>query len=130
MGKAGVGIDDLCARLGQGQDDVEHDGLGAGGDHHLPRVGVDAAHLPAVAGHGLAQFGQAGRGPVVGIALLQSANAGVNDMLWSIEVGFANLQVDDFPALGLERPRLGQYLESGLGAQVVHSFCQGHSSSS
>ena len=61
--KAGVGIEDLVARVDQGQDREEHDRLTARGDHHVRRVDVQAAPAFQVARDRLAQLGQAAPGP-------------------------------------------------------------------
>ena len=49
-GETGIGVDDLYARLAQGQQHVEHDRLGPGSDYHVVRLGVGAANFTAVAG--------------------------------------------------------------------------------
>ena len=46
-----------------------------------------------------------------------------------VEVGFANLQVDDLPALGLQSPGLGQHFKRGFGAQIHHTGGYCHISS-
>ena len=129
-GEAGVGIDDLGAGLGDGQQHVEHDGLGPRRNHHLLPVGIDAAHLPAVAGHGLAEFRQPRRGAIVGVAVLQRLDAGLDDVLRRLKVGFADFQVDNLAPLRLQRPRPGQHLKGGFGSQTAHTGGNSHNSTS
>ena len=56
-GEAGVGVDHLDTRLGQGQNHIEHDGLGARRHHNLGWVGIHPAHLAAIAGDRLSELG-------------------------------------------------------------------------
>ena len=128
-GETGIGVDDLYARLAQCQQHVEHDGLGPGSDYHVVRLGVGAANFTAVAGDGLAQFRQPGGGAVVGEPVADGRHARVNDVPGRVEVWFADFQVDNLPALGLQGAGLGQHLKGALGAQVVHSCGDGHGSS-
>ena len=106
-GEAGIGIDDLGAGFRESQQHVEHDGFGAGRHYHLLPVRVDSANLAAVAGHGLAQFGQARRGAVVGVSILQRFHAGLYDVLRRLKVRLADFEVDYFPALGFKGTGFG-----------------------
>ena len=80
------------------------DGLAAGHDDHVVRTHVDAAVPGDVLGEDLAHLGQAGRRPVVGVAVAQGLDRLVDDVPRRVEVGLADLQVDDVPTLGLAGP--------------------------
>jgi len=125
-GKTRVGVNYLYPGLGESQQQVKHDGFGPGSNDDITRVGVDAPHLPAVARYGLPKLGYTGSGPVVGVTLPQGLNAGFDDVLGGFEVGLADLQMDDFLALGFQRPGFSQHLKGGFGAQVHHSAGDGH----
>ena len=126
-GKAGVGVDDLGAGFRQGQQRIEHNGLGPGGNHNLLPVGVNAPHFAAVAGHGLPQFRQTGRRAVVRIAVLQSLDAGLDNVGRGLKIGLPDFQVDDFAALGFQGAGPRQHFKSGFGAQTAHSGGNSHS---
>ncbi len=87
----------------------------------MGRVGVYAAHLPAVAGDGFPQLGQTRGGAVMRITFLKGLNSSVDYVLGSIKIRLADFQVDDFLALSFQRPSFGQDFESGFGAQILHS---------
>ena len=125
-GEAGVGVDDLVAGLGQGEDGEEHDGLGAGHDDDGVGGEFDAADGAGVAGDGIAEFGQAGSGAIVGVALMEGFGPGVDDILRGIEVGFADLHVYDVLALGFQGTGLGEHFKGGLGAEVIHAAGKSH----
>ena len=55
------------------------------------------------------------------LAALQGRNTGRDDRRGRVEVGFADLKVDDVPSLRLERPRLREDLESGLRSESRHA---------
>ena len=50
------------------------------------------------------------------VALVQRLASSPDDVGGRIEVGLADLKVDDVHPLGFESPSLGQYLKRGLGA--------------
>ena len=110
----------------QRHDDVEHDGFGARRNHHLLPVGIDAAHLPAVASHRLTQLRQTRRRPVVRVAVLQRLHTGLHNVRRRLEVRFPDLQVDDLPALGFQRPRPGQHLKRAFSPQTAHTGGNSH----
>jgi hypothetical protein len=56
----------------------------------------------------------------VGGAAAQGLHAGLDDVGGRVEIGLADLEVDDVAALGFQRPRPHQHLEGGLGAQARH----------
>jgi hypothetical protein len=57
-------------------------------------------------------------------AFVQRVARRVNDVGWSIEIGFSNLEMDDVPAFCFQRPRLHQNLKRGLGAEACHTLCK------
>ena len=63
------------------------------------------------------------------VPLPQRADTGFHDVLGCIEIGLADLHMDDLPALRLQGPRLRQHLEGRLGAQVHHAAGYSHGSS-
>jgi peptidase C39-like protein len=54
----------------------------------------------------------------MGETLVQGVARRIDDVGWCIEIGFANLKMDDVAALGLERSRLHKYFESSLGPET------------
>src|SRR5882724_13139564 len=120
--EARIRIDDLVARARQRHDREEHDGLGAGRDDHLLGGHGDAARLGDVLGDSLAQLRQSGRRPVVRRARVQRALGRVPDVLGRVEVGLADLEVDDLLALPLQRLGAGEHLEGRFGPQPSHPF--------
>ena len=120
-GEAGIGIDDLILFFHQRQHGEENDGLAAGDNDHLVGGDGDVPGGGDVLGDGLAQLRQPGRGPVVGPALVQGLGGGLDHVGGGVEVGLADLQVDDVFALGFQGPRLDQHFEGGFGAQARHA---------
>jgi hypothetical protein len=57
----------------------------------------------------------------VGKAFLQGVTTGVDDVIWSVEIGFADLEVDDIVPLGFEGTSLYENLEGGFSAQARHA---------
>jgi hypothetical protein len=55
-------------------------------------------------------------------ALVQGIACRVDDVGRSIEVRFSNLEMNDAPALCLQRPRLRLYFESGLRTETRHAL--------
>ncbi len=121
-----VGEQHVVAVLEQRHHGVEHDGLAAGRDHDVVGVARDAALGLPLLGDDLAELGQSGRRPVVRPALLQGLRRGVADVLRRIEVGLADLEVDDLPSLRLERPSPRQHFEGGFGPQPAHALRESH----
>ena len=54
-------------------------------------------------------------------ALVQSVGRRVDDVGRRIEIGLADLEMNNVAALRLERSRLDQHFERGLGAQTRHA---------
>ncbi len=55
-------------------------------------------------------------------AFVQSVGSRADDVARGIEIGFADLEMNDVAALCLQRSRLHQYFERGLGAETRHAF--------
>ena len=53
----------------------------------------------------------------MGRAAFESRDARLHHVRGRVEVGLADLEVDDAPALGLERTRTYEDLERGLGSE-------------
>jgi hypothetical protein len=56
----------------------------------------------------------------------QRLDGGLADVVRRVEVGLADLEVDDLAALGLEGPGPGQHLERRFGAEAGHAVCESH----
>ena len=128
-GEAGVGIDDLGAGLRERQQGEEHDGLGAGGDDHLLPIVLEASALAGIAGHGLPDLRDARSGDVVRVARVEGIDGRGLDVGRRLEVGLADLQVDDLNALGLKRLGPGEDLKCRLRSQPAHAFREFHAAS-
>ena len=79
-----------------------------------------------VLGDGLAQLGQSGGRPVVRGAVVERPLARVPDVDRRVEVGLADLEMDDLLALALEGARACQHLERRLGAEPGHAVSEVH----
>ena len=55
------------------------------------------------------------------VAVADRGDAGVGDALRSVEIRLADLEVDDVLPLRLERARLREDLERGLGTESLHA---------
>ena len=125
--EAGVRVDHLVARADQRQDDEEHDRLAAGRDDDPLRTDVDAARAADVVGNRLAQLGNSGGRGVVRLSGPQRLDARLDDVRRRVEVGFADLQMDDAAPLRLQRPapararRTRSRCPAGSCVQPVHS---------
>src|SRR5205823_4571537 len=67
---------------------------------------------------------QSRRRPVVRESLVQRVAGRVDNVARRIKVRFADLEMDDIVALGLERARLHQHFKRRLGPEPRHSFRQ------
>ncbi len=56
----------------------------------------------------------------MGVALTKGLHTGFNNVLGRIEVGLADLQMNDLLALGFQHPGFRQHFESGLCTQIHH----------
>jgi len=122
--EAGVRVDDLVALVHAGGDSPVNDGLGAEDDGDVLHLVVGAAATVKVPGDGLTELRIACAGPVVGIALVHGFASGIDDVLRCVEVGLADLEVDDIPALAFQLLGPRENRESGLRAQTFHALCQ------
>ena len=117
---ARVGDDDLVAGVDQGQDRVEHHALAANGDEDAVRRRPRTPAGGGVLGDRLAQRGEAGERRVVGLARVEGALGRLADVRGGVEVGLADLEVDDRSAGRLEGPGPGGDLEGGLRPDRIH----------
>ena len=104
----------------QPEDRVQHHALAADRDEDLGRVRGEALAGPDVRGDRLAQGRDAGERRVVGGALVERPLGGRPHVRRRIEVGLADLEVDDRMPLRLERPGAGADLERALGPDRPH----------
>src|SRR5438876_1936556 len=125
-GKAGVRVDHLVAAVDERHDREEHDRLRAGRDHDLLRSDGRAAGGRDVPGDRRAQLGESGRRPVVGRPRVEGALGGVADVLGRVEVGLADLEVNDLLALSFERLGPRQDLEGRLRSEPRHPVRDDH----
>ena len=102
------------------EDRVEHHALAADGHEDLGRVRGEALAGPDVRGDRLAQGGDAGERRVVRRPVVERALRRRPDVGGGVEVGLADLEVDDRAALGLERAGARGDLEGALGADGLH----------
>ena len=85
-----------------------------------------AARAVEVVGDGLSQIGLAGGGAVVGPAVADGADAGLADVAGGVEIGFADLEVDDVAALRFQRAGADEDFERGFGAEPLHAGREFH----
>ena len=53
-------------------------------------------------------------------------NPGLADIGGCVEIGFADLEVDDVPTLRFKRPSTDQNFERGFSAETLHSGRESH----
>jgi len=58
----------------------------------------------------------------MGETFMQRIARRVDDVRRRIEIRFPNLKMDDVAPLSLQRPRLNQNFESGLGSETRHTL--------
>jgi hypothetical protein len=58
--------------------------------------------------------------------LIQSGFSGFYDMFGGLKIGFADLEMNNAPALRFESPRAAQHLEGGLGSNARHPAGEFH----
>ena len=112
--EAGIRIEDFVALPTQRHDGEEHDGLGSGGDHDTvgriaPSAGP-AEELP----DGLSHLGQARSCHIVGEPCSERVGCSIDDVRGRIEVGLADLQMDDLAPLRFQRPGPTKNFERGF----------------
>ena len=99
---AGIGDEDLVARVDQPEDRVEHHALAADGDEDLGRFDREPLAGGGVGGDRLAQGRDPGERRVVRLPGIERRLAASRTLRRRVEVGLADLEVDDRAAL---RPR-------------------------
>ena len=119
--KAGIGIEDLGARLAEHQDRHEHGRLAAGHDHHLVGRDLDAEALVQIGGDRLAQRRDAVRRRVAVVAVAQRLDRGLDDEIGRAEIGLADAEIDDVAALRGQRVGARQHREGVFLADAVES---------
>ena len=124
--EAWVGIDDLVAGVNQSGDTPVDDRFGTRYDYYFIWRYRKAPALLDVVGDHLAKLRITRAGPIMGPARVESFTRGIDDMLRSVKVGLADLQMDDRLAFGFELFGTGEYVKSSLGAQSAHALCQSH----
>ncbi len=125
-GEARIGHDDLDTRLGQREHRVIHHGLGAGGHDHVRRVDREALPTHGVGRDRLPQLGHAERWAVVGEPAIESTLRRLAHVRRRIEVGLADLEVDDGPALCLQCAGPTRRLECRLRPDIPDPLAQPH----
>src|SRR5918995_935717 len=121
-----VGQKHLVTLLHERQDGEEHYRLSARRDYYLFGTDIYTPATRHINGDSLAQLWNTGGGCVVGVPVAQSFATGLDDMLRRIEVGFADLEVDDLTALRLQGFRFRQDRKSRLRSQTLHPPRQIH----
>ena len=80
-----------------------------------------------VVGSGLAQGGNAGGRAVMRLPITERLRRRLDDVRRSVEVGLADLEVDDALARGLKGLGAGEDFEGGLGTETLECGCKlGH----
>ena len=123
---AGIGNDDLVTRIDQTEDRVQHHALAADGHEDLERLDREALARRGVGGDRLAQRRDAGERRVVRRACVERRLGRRADVGRRVEIGLAELEMDDRPSLRLERAGAGRHLEGALGADGVHPCRDAH----
>jgi hypothetical protein len=124
--EARVRIQHLVAFLEQREHDEEHDRLGTGRDDDVVGVARNAALRAPDVRDRLAELRQPRGRAVMRPALLECLGRRLADELRRVEVGLADLEVNDLAAGRLERARTREHLERGLGSQTAHAVCERH----
>ena len=101
-------------------------GLPPGVTTTLARAVRRAPRAVDVVGDRLAQIGLPGRRAVVRPAVAQGVDAGLDDVGGRVEVGLADLEVDDVAPLRLERAGADQDFKRGFGPEPLHSGRESH----
>jgi hypothetical protein len=58
----------------------------------------------------------------MGEALVQGVTRRVDDVLWRIEIGFTNFEMNNVASLCFQRSCFHEYFEGGLGAETRHAL--------
>ncbi len=124
--EAGVRADDLVALVHQREDAEEEDRLRARGDDDLGGLVVGPAGVIEILCVALPSLRQPRRRAVAGEAVLHRLVCGIDDVVRRLEVGLADLEVDDIAALFLKLAGPRQHLKRCLGAKPAHSLREFH----
>src|SRR5207247_5909116 len=89
-------------------------------DADLSRLDAEPARAVQIIRDRLAQLGDARGRRVMRLAALDRSDAGRDDGPRRVEIRFADLEVNDAPALCLESTRASEDLECCLGAEPPH----------
>ena len=96
-------------------------GFPPGNDNYFVAADFHAARTADVFRESLPQIRQSGRRSIMRPAFAKRIHACIDHVRRRIEVGLADLQMNDVLALTLQRARFVQYLERGFGAQARHA---------
>src|SRR5215203_3549547 len=115
-----VGQQHLVTLLDERQDGEEHYRLPARRDDYLFGADVYSPATRDINGYSLAQLWNTGGGSVVGMSVAQGIATGLHYVGRRIEVGFADLEMDDLTPLRLQSLRLRQDRKGRLRTQTLH----------
>src|SRR5207302_8762852 len=98
-GKTRVGINDFISSINKRQHREENNRLATRNDYHFIACNRYLARAAHIIGDGLAQFGETGGWTVVSPALMQGGDRSFNDVVRGVEIGLADLKVNNFFSL-------------------------------
>src|SRR5208337_519952 len=116
-GEARIGVDDFIFRINQCQNRKENNGLAARDHDHFIARNRNLAGVADVVGNGLAQVRQTGGGTVMGPSHVKRVDARLDDVVRSGKVGLADLEVNNFLALLLQRASAVENFKGGFSAK-------------
>src|SRR5712691_7193064 len=123
-GKAGIGIDDFITSINKRQHRKENNRLTTSDDYNFIASDWYISRAAHIFSDRLAQVRKTGGRTVVGPALMQSSYGSFDDVVGSVEIGFADLEMNDFFSLALQSTGLVQDFESGFSAQPGHAVSE------
>ncbi len=115
--EAGVGIEDLRARVAEHQHRERHRDLAAGDNDDLAGVDLDAEAAGNVAGDRLAQLGDPAGRRVAVVTVDEGPTRGLDDVRRGRKVGLTDAEVDHRAAARREGLRPREHLERALGPE-------------
>src|SRR5947209_2016981 len=116
-----IGIDDLIPFFNQCKHGEEDDGFAARHDYNFRSIDFHSATMAGVLGYRFAQLGKSGGGAVMRPTTLQGFDAGVDNIARGIEVGLADLEVNDVATFSFESTRFHQNFKCSFRAQARHT---------